>query len=106
MIKVKENLQEKQKKLFESLSQVGPFIEGTVSTVARPCGNPNCQCRKDPTKKHPSTYLTWKEKNKTKSLYIPVAYLNDAELWSANYKELKKRIKKVSEFHKKLLRAK
>ena len=106
MIKVKENLQEKQKKLFESLSQVGPFIEGTVSTVARPCGNPNCQCRKDPAKKHPSTYLTWKENNKTKSLYIPVAYLDDAKLWSANYKELKKRIKKVSDFHKKLLRTK
>ena len=106
MIKVKENLQEKQKKLFESLSQVGPFIEGTVSTVARPCGNPNCQCRKDPAKKHPSTYLTWKENKKTKALYIPVAHLEDAELWSANYKKLKKQIRKVSDFHKKLLPAK
>jgi curved DNA-binding protein CbpA len=106
MIKVKENLQEKQKKLIESLSQVGPFIEGSLSTVARPCGNPNCQCRKDPAKKHPSTYLTWKENKKTKALYIPVAHLEDAELWNANYKKLKKQIRKVSDFHKKLLRAK
>ena len=106
MIKVKENLQEKQKKLIEWLSQVGPFIEGSLSTVARPCGNPNCRCRKDPTKKHPSTYLTWKENKKTKALYIPVAHLEDAELWNANYKKLKKQIRKVSDFHKKLLRAK
>jgi hypothetical protein len=106
MIKVKENLQKKQNKLIESLSQVGPFIEGSLSTVARPCANPNCQCRKDPTKKHPSTYLTWKENKKTKALYIPVAHLEDAELWSANYKKLKKQIRKVSDFHKKLLPAK
>lgn len=105
-MEVKQNLRKKQKKLFESLSQVGPFIEGSLSTVARPCGNPNCRCRIDPAKKHPSTYLTWKENKKTKALYIPVAHLDDAELWSANYKELKKRIKKVSDFHKKLLRAK
>ena len=105
-MKYKTAVQRKQKKLIRSLSQVGPIVEGTLSTVQRICGNPGCRCRTNPAKKHPSTYLTWKEKNKTKSLYIPVAYLNDAELWSANHKELKKRIKKVSDFHKKLLRAK
>ena len=104
-MEVKQNLRKKQKKLIESLSHVGPFIEGSLSTVARPCGNPNCRCRKDPTKKHPSTYLTWKENKKTKALYIPVAHLEDAELWSANYKELKKRIKKVSDFYKTLLKS-
>ena len=105
-MKVKKNLQHQQKKLLESLSAVGPFIEGTVSTVPRICGSPTCHCRIDPTKKHPQTYLTWKENNKTKSLYIPVAHLDDAALWSANYKELKKRIKEVSDFHKALLKSK
>jgi hypothetical protein len=105
-MEVKQNLRKKQKKLMASLSQVGPFIEGSLSTVARPCGNPKCRCRTDPTKKHPSTYLTWKENKKTKALYIPVAHLEEAELWNANYKKLKKQIKKVSDFHKKLLHAK
>jgi len=50
--------------------------------------------------------LTWKENKKSKALYIPVAHLEDAQLWSANYKKLKEKIKEVSDFHKKLLRAK
>jgi len=39
-------------------------------------------------------------------LDIPIAHLEDAQLWSANRKRLKKQIKEVSDFHKKLLRAK
>lgn len=105
-MEVKENLQKKQQKLMISLSQVGPFIEGSLSTVARICGKPNCRCRKDPTKKHLAMYLTWKEDNKTKALYIPVAHLEEAKLWNANYKKLKKQIRKVSDFHKKLLHPK
>jgi len=51
-------------------------------------------------------FLTWKENQKTQTLYIPVAHLKEAELWSKNYKRLKKQIRKVSDFHKKLLRSK
>ena len=99
-------IQKEQKRLIRSLSQIGPVVEGSLSTVRRICGNPRCQCRKDPTKKHPAMYLTWKENQKTQALYIPVANQKEAELWSQNYKKLKKQIRKVSDFHKKLLRSK
>ena len=99
-------IKKEQERLIRSLSQIGPFVEGSLSTVRRICGNPRCRCRKDPAKKHPALYLTWKEKQKTQALYIPVANHKEAELWSQNYKQLKKQIKKVSDFHKKLLRSK
>jgi len=51
-------------------------------------------------------FLTWKENQKTQTLYIPVAHAEEAELWNKNYKRLKKQIRKVSDFHKKLLRSK
>jgi len=51
-------------------------------------------------------YLTWKKNQKTQALYIPVANQKEAELWSQNYKKLKKQIREVSDFHKKLLRSK
>lgn len=105
-MKYNTTIQKEQKRLIRSLSQIGPFVEGSLSTVRRICGNPRCQCRKDPAKKHPAMYLTWKENQKTQSLYIPVANHKEAELWSQNYKKLKKQIKKVSDFHKKLLRSK
>jgi hypothetical protein len=99
-------VQRKQKKLIRSLSQVGPIVEGTLSTVRRICGNPGCRCRTNPAQKHPAMFLTWKENLKTQTLYIPVAHAEEAELWSKNYKQLKKQIRKVSDFHKKLLRSK
>ena len=37
---------------------------------------------------------------------LEVQALEEAELWSKNYKRLKKQIRKVSDFHKKLLRSK
>jgi hypothetical protein len=51
-------------------------------------------------------YLTWKKNQKTQALYIPVANQNEAELWNQNYKKLKKQIREISDFHKKLLRSK
>lgn len=105
-MKDKTAVQKKQKMLIRSLSQVGPIVEGTLSTVRRICGTPGCRCRTNPAKKHPAMFLTWKENQKTQTLYIPVAHLKEAELWSKNYKRLKKRIRKVSDFHKKLLRSK
>jgi len=99
-------IRKRQKKLIRSLSQAGPVVEGTLATVRRFCGNSRCRCRTDPGKKHPALYLTWKEKQKTQALYIPVAHQEEARLWSKNYKKLKKQIKKVSDFHKKLLQSK
>jgi hypothetical protein len=57
-------------------------------------------------KKHQAMYLTWKEEKKTKALYIPVAYKKEAEIWSANYKKLKKQIKDFCDFYKTLLKTK
>jgi len=105
-MKCNTTTQKKQKQLIRSLSQIGPVVEGSLSTVRRICGNPRCKCRTDPAKKHPAMYLTWKENQKTKSLYIPVANQKEAELWSQNYKKLKKQTKEVSDFHKELLRSK
>jgi hypothetical protein len=95
----------KQINLIRSLSQIGPVVEGSLSTVRRICGNSRCQCRRDPAKKHPAMFLTWKENQKTQALYIPVANHKEAQLWNDNYKKLKKQIKKVSDFHKKLLQS-
>ncbi len=105
-MKCNTEIKKEQKRLIRSLSQIGPVIEGSLSTVRRICGNPRCQCRTDPAKKHPAMYLTWKENQKTQALYVPVANQKEAELWSQNYKKLKKQIREVSDFNKKLLRLK
>ena len=105
-MKCNKNLLKKQKILFKTLGTNSPFIEGSISTVKRICGNKNCRCRKDPEKKHPAMFLTWKENLKTKALYIPVEQQINAKMWNENYKKLKILIKKISDFHKKILKMK
>ena len=87
-MKYNTTIRKKQKQLIRSLSQIGPVVEGSLSTIRRICGNPHCQCRTDPAKKHPAMFLTWKENQKTHALYIPVANHTEAELWNKNYKKV------------------
>lgn len=49
-------------------------------------------------------FLTWKESKITKALYIPVDQQKNAKMWNKNYKKLKILIKKISDFHKTLLK--
>lgn len=100
----KKNLLTKQKKLMDELNHVGPFIEGTLSTSYRVCGNKGCRACADGDK-HPAMFFTWKEEKTTKSLYVPVSRWKEAKLYSANYKKLKKTIRKLSDLQKKILRS-
>lgn len=103
-MKSKKNLLKIRKILLGEFKKIGPFIEGSLSTVNRICGNKNCQCRKYHNKKHPSLFLTWKEKKKTKAIYILTSNHHEAESWNQNYKKLKILIKQISNIQKELLK--
>ncbi len=98
----KMKLIRKQKRLLKQLSDVGPFLAGTLSTIYRICGASSCRCKKGG-EKHKALYFTWKEKNKTKSLYVPVNMHEDAIAWDKNYKKMKSLISKISSVQQELL---
>lgn len=101
-MKSKQNLLKKQKKLLEQLAKIGPFVEGSLSVVNRICGTKTCRCMNGG-KKHPAMFLTWKDKRKTKALYIPVKKHKIVKLYHQNYKKLKKIIRSVSDVQKMLI---
>ena len=48
------------------------MIQGGLSETTRRCGNPNCACHRDPDRRHgPNLYITWREKGRSRSLYVP-----------------------------------
>jgi len=48
------------------------MIQGGLSETTRRCGNPNCACHRDPDRRHgPHLYITWSEKGRSRSLYVP-----------------------------------
>ncbi len=102
-MKNKKNLLKKQEILFTELTNIGPFIRGSLVVVKRICGNKNCQCRKNPDKKHPAMFLTWKENKKTKAIYILVSRQEEAIRLNENYKKLKKILNDISNIQKELL---
>ena len=48
------------------------MIQGGLSETTRRCGNPNCACHRDPARRHgPHLYITWAERGRSRSLYVP-----------------------------------
>lgn len=99
----KNHFIKKRQSLQKQLVLIGPFIIGSISRLYRICGTKNCQCITKG-KKHKAFYLTWKENQNTKSLYIPVSMYEETVQWVQNYKKLKKIIKTMASVQKDILK--
>ena len=82
---------------------LNPWIEGSIVSTSRFCGKKNCACHHGGPK-HPVLYVTWKEKGKTVSLYIPRKIENDVRRWVQNYRKLKELTREVSDIQKQIVR--
>lgn len=54
--------------------------------------------------KHNSLYLTDTHRGKTRTMYIPLARLEEAKQWNATFKQAKQLLRELSEIQRKLLR--
>jgi len=66
------------------LAQIGPFLEGSLCSFKRP----GC--------KTPGWHLTFKQKAKTRTVYVPMDLVPEVKQWTRTYKQLKKLIREVS----------
>jgi hypothetical protein len=97
--------------LPKKLADIGPFVDASLVTIARTCGNPGCRCAQG--EKHASRYLTYKaavddgkkRQMKTRTLYVPLALELQVESWSQEYKRLKLLIKEIAEIQKMIIRS-
>jgi Family of unknown function (DUF6788) len=63
----------KQQRLVERLIRATEtMVQGGLSETSRCCGNPSCACYRDPKRLHgPHLYITYREDDKSRSLYVP-----------------------------------
>jgi hypothetical protein len=66
------------------LGQIGPFLEGSLCTFKRP----GCST--------PGWHLTFKQKAKTRTVYVPMDLVPEVKKWNRAYKRLKQLIREVS----------
>src|SRR5512137_312525 len=103
MTSLKRTFTAKQLKLLQKIAPLHPWIEGSLVSTSRFCGKKNCACHHGGAK-HPVLYVTWKEKGKTVSLYIPRKLENDVRRWVQNYRNLKELTREVSDLQKQIVR--
>jgi cytochrome c553 len=96
-------LEERRNAKIRELSQVGPVLQGSISTISVTCGNANCKCARG--EKHTSNILTKKVNGKTKTVYLPVDMLEEAREWTQEYRRMKKLMKEISDYNEKILKA-
>ena len=69
---------------LRQIAQVGPFLEGALCQFKRP------GCVK------PGWHLTFKQRGRTRTVYVPMDLVSDVKSWTRTYKHLKRLIRQVT----------
>jgi len=72
-----------------------PLLRGSLVTVRRVCGKPNCRCTRG--ERHACLCLAIRVGDRRKMIYIPAAWEETIRSWVADYRELSARIDAVSQ---------
>ncbi len=69
---------------LRQLAQTGPFLEGSLCPFKRP----GCTT--------PGWHLTFKQKGRTRTVYVPMDLVAEVKAWTGNYRRLKRLIREVT----------
>lgn len=98
----KRYYERKREVLLNRLRKVKPFIGGSMVKISHTCGNANCKCARG--EKHENYYLTYKEKKKTVTKYIPVGMEEEVRGWVKENKRIKEITNQITELGKKIIK--
>jgi len=96
---------ERGKIALERLRKIKPFIQASLTITKKRCGNPKCRCAQEGPL-HEAALLTWKEENRTRTLYVPVELRQEVEEWVQEGKLLKRLVAEVSQAQREFLTSK
>lgn len=90
------------KHILQRIRRIKPFIQASLSITMKRCGNPACRCAKDGPI-HEIALLTWKEKKRTCTLYIPKEFREEVDKWVKEGKLLRQLIVEMSRIQREFL---
>jgi hypothetical protein len=76
---------------LRQIAQLGPFLEGSLSPFQRP----GCS--------QPGWHLTFKQRGRTRTLYVPMELVSTVKQWTLNYRHLKRLIRQVTRHSRALI---
>ena len=89
--------------LWRQVIQAGDFVRGSVVVLRRPCTHAGCRlCRAG--QRHPATYLSLKEKGRTRLIYLPKGLVGQAKQWVAEWRRLEELLRQTTQTNAQMLR--
>ncbi len=65
----------------------GPVLTASLVRIAKQCGRAGCRCQRG--EKHVGNCVTYKEKGKTRTVYVPLSQLEEVTAWSEEARRLR-----------------
>jgi len=79
----------------KKLKATGPVLAASLVIIRKQCGRPGCRCQRG--QKHPGHYLTYKEKGKTRTVYVPLDLVEEVKGWIEEHRRLKRLTQEISQ---------
>jgi hypothetical protein len=79
---------------LKKLATTTPVLAATLASYSHRCGRPTCRCRTGGPP-HTGQHLTFKDKGKTRSVYVPKDLLPEVRSWVAQHKRIKQLLHEV-----------
>jgi hypothetical protein len=80
---------------INQLKALGPVLGASLVQIAKQCGRSGCHCQRG--EKHVGAYLTFKEKGKTRTVYVPLELRKEVAQWIAEHRRIKQIMQELSE---------
>lgn len=89
--------------LLKQLRRAGPTLGGSLATVPRRCGSPNCHCMRGGPM-HQAVILCKKVNGRSVAMHIPKALQEQARRWNEEHRKIKRIFREMSDINEQILR--
>jgi hypothetical protein len=105
IIKRTEELKREREKITEEILESDDYIRGSITEIYKMCSNKECECHSTNRKKHGlAYYISSSHQGKTRMIYVPSQYLEDAKERTENYKKVMDLVESISEINSKIFK--
>ncbi len=80
---------------LKKLTPAGPVLAASLARIAKRCGRPTCHCANGTP--HTAYHLTYKDRGKSRTVYVPLDLVDEVRSWIDNHRHLKRLLKEISD---------
>jgi len=80
---------------LKRLCTTKPILSASFAQFRRHCGDPTCHCLKGGPK-HLSQHLTYQDRGRSRSVYVPLDLIEEVRSWMAEHRRLKQLLREIN----------